>query len=253
MSICSSLAIINSLPLFDDSSENEITEIAAHSVLRNCHRGQLLYAQGDTISYWYVVFSGSIQIFRETPYGREMTSSLLGHGDILCGSDIFLENRVTQSNARALEETVLVAIPISWIKENFLKFDHLCKKIMIIISRHLVTSQIEKEQQSSMTACQIITCYFQHLCASHKLNPAGFTLPYKKHMISSRLSMEQETFSRAIRRLRDYGLVIVGKRARFTSIEAAQKLSCGACSMSENCAARDFMTASALSRKTEAA
>lgn len=230
--------LIKSFALFSEFSEREIQQIAANASWRKCPRGHLLYAQGDHILHFHLVISGMLQLFRETPCGRELTSVIPITGDTLCATQIASSSLLQPVNARALEDTTLISIPMPWVREHLIKHSHFSSKILMHVSDHLSASQIEKEQQATMNASQIVACYLQHLCVLHRFNPKDFVLPYKKTLIASRLNMQQETFSRALKRLYEYGIKVIGKRVSFTDLAITQDFVCGSCSVSEDCHAR---------------
>jgi CRP-like cAMP-binding protein len=108
---------------------------------------------------------------------------------------------------------------------------------MIEMETRLHNAQIEAEHQSTMTAAQIVTCYLQRLCVLYEFDPTNFTLPYSKTLIASRLHIELETFSRAIKRIKQEGVVVSGTNVSFVNQTKINDFTCHQCSLSADCTA----------------
>jgi CRP-like cAMP-binding protein len=223
--------------LFGGLSEEENDLLLANSRKRHFDRGTFLYMQGDMITDFYIICSGAVQIFRETPDGHEVTSDLLISHDFLNVDEIFMNQATHNNNARAVDEVTLIQIPILWMKSNITKSDNLAEQLLASLSKRLQSSQIEAEHQSTMSAAQIVACYLQRLCTDNGFNPDKFELPYSKTLISSRLHIELETFSRTLKSLRGEGIEVNGTSVSFADIKKIRYFVCHHCSLSENCSA----------------
>ncbi|MCB9964774.1 MAG: Crp/Fnr family transcriptional regulator [Rhodospirillales bacterium] len=229
--------ILKTLPMFSSLTTDENKLLFENSRLYNCERGAFLFMHGDTITNFYVVFRGTVQIFRDTPDGHEVTSDLLIAEDSLNADEIITKQITHNKNARAVDDTLLLAIPVLWMQENLSKFDHMATHLMASLSDRLHSAQIEAEHQSTMSATQIVACYLQRLCLLHEFDPGGFELPYSKTLIASRLRIELETFSRALKNLRDEGIKVDGSHVSFTDTNKTGHFVCDHCSLSEECTA----------------
>ncbi len=227
--------LLRTLPLFSGLSVEENTRLLANSRLRNCERGAYLFMHGDAITHFYVVCRGTVQIFRETPDGHEVTSDLLIAGDSLNADEIITKQVTHNKNARAVDEIVVLEIPISWMVANLNNINHMAEHLMASLSDRLHSAQIEAEHQSTMSATQIVACYLQRLCTLYGFDPKGFELPYSKTLIASRLRIELETFSRALKNLRGEGFEVNGAHVSINNVEKTSHFVCDSCSLSEDC------------------
>jgi len=116
---------LKTLPMFSGLTTDENALLLENSRLRNCERGTFLFMHGDTITNFYVVCRGTVQIFRETPDGHEVTSDLLIAGDSLNADEIITKQVTHNKNARAVDDALLLVIPVLWMQENLSKFDHI--------------------------------------------------------------------------------------------------------------------------------
>ena len=228
-------SMIWSLPFFSDLSEQEKAQLLKIASFKHVDNKHMVFLQGDKLTHLYWICRGAVQMFRETPDGHELTESIRIAGDVLFDPDALQLKQVHTMNARAVQETTLLAVPSTWISENFQSFNHLANKLLLILSQRVQEGRIEAEHQATMNASQIVACFLQHLCVSHQCDPRGFDLPYSKSLIASRLGMELESLSRTLPKLRELGIIVRGKHVFFSDIAAAQRHACGACSIAGEC------------------
>jgi len=228
---------LRTLPLFSGLTPSENKLLLANSRLRVCERGTFLFMHGDEINNFFVVCRGTVQIFRETPDGHEVTSDLLIAGDSLNADEVITKQTTHNKNARAVDDVVLLEVPILWMTTNLRNFDHMAAHLMASLSDRLHSAQIEAEHQSTMSATQIVACYLQRLCLLYDFDPNGFDLPYSKTLIASRLRIELETFSRTLKNLKDEGIEVNGTHVSFTDAQKTGHFVCNHCSLSEECPA----------------
>jgi CRP-like cAMP-binding protein len=174
---------LESQPLFEELSEEENDQLLANSRPRYFERGTFLFMQGDMITNFYIIRSGTVQIFRDTPDGHEVTSDFLIAHDFINADEIITNQTTHNKNARTVGDVTLIEVPISWMNDNLSKYNNMAALIITSLSRRLQGSQIEAEHQSTMSAAQIVACYLQRLCLVNGLNPNKFELPYSKTLV----------------------------------------------------------------------
>ena len=76
---------------------------------RRLRAGDFVYTQGDAVEYFYIVESGRVRVFYQTPAGREPTVTYRGPGDLFGISSLAGGDRRVPS-AQALEPSVIWAI-----------------------------------------------------------------------------------------------------------------------------------------------
>ncbi len=229
------LDTLRALPLFSDISEAEGKLIVRNSRIVSCGRGQYLFMHGDQATHFYVIYRGAMQIFRETPGGHEITNNILIAGDSINADEVAARQNLHQVSARAVEDCSLLEIPIFWMREHLKDFDHMAEKLLVGLADRLHSVQIEAEQQTVMSAAQIVGCYLQKLCVLYNFDPHGFELPYTKTLIASRLRIEKETFSRTLQTLRDQGIMVDGAHVSINDMRKADNFVCSECSVAHEC------------------
>lgn len=229
------LDTLRALPLFSDLSQDDGATLVRNSRIISCKRGQYLFRHGDKVTHFYVICRGAMQIFRDTPGGREVTNDILIAGDPINADDVVARQPTHAMNARAVDDCSLLEIPISWMREHLKDFDHIAEKLLASVADRLHSVQVDVEHLTTMSAAQMVACYLQKLCVLYNLDPHGFELPYTKALIASRLHMEKETFSRTLQTLRDQGITVTGVHVSIKDMRKADNFVCGECSAAEEC------------------
>lgn len=227
--------MLKTLPLFGDLDEPQVARLAAHSQLMRRPRGDYLFRHGDAITTFATVCRGTVQIFRETPDGHEVTSDILIAGDAINADEIISRQTTHLNHARVVDDAVILEVPIQWMRDHLGDFDALAPRLLQSLSERLQTAQKEAEHRSTFSASQLVACYLQGLCVLYDFDPRGFALPYSKTLIASRLRMELATFSRTLQKLKESGITVSGNWVAFTNLNKAGRFVCDDCSICDTC------------------
>lgn len=229
------LAAARSSSLFSGLTEQEKDKLLAAGHVYKLEKKEYLFRHGDPVKNFYLVCSGTIQIFRETPDGHEKTDEILIAGHSIGEREIVQNAKTRQFNAMAVEDTLLLEFSAVWLKESAKANPVFALNLLSAIARYAEETAIELEHQTTMSATQMVACFLQRLCVLYDFDPSGFTLPYSKTLIASRLGMELETFSRTLAKLKPHGISVEGTRVVFTNLPQIEAYVCGECSIAEDC------------------
>ena len=235
--------VVRKLPLFAGMSVEEQDSLLSAGKVRHYQNGRYLFAYGDAVLHYYVVCSGAIQLFRETPDGHEMTAEILLSGSSVGLIESLQAQATYQVNATVVKEAIVMEFPIVWLQENVRSHSSLAINLLAMQARRAHTSLIEGEHKTTMTAAQQIACFLQRLCIQCDCDPHDFNLPYSKTLMASRLGMELETFSRALAKIRLHGISIAGSMVSFDDIAEVKSFVCDNCSIAGGCAEHEKLRA----------
>ena len=101
--------------------------LARIATKRRFRAGDFLYSQGDLARHFYIVETGRVRIFYQTPAGREPTVTHCGPGDLFGISPLAQSGRRVTS-AQALEPSLIWAIANE-------ELDELTRQLPILASR----------------------------------------------------------------------------------------------------------------------
>jgi CRP-like cAMP-binding protein len=209
------LDTVKNIPFFSGLAAEEKNDLLKGGGIYLYPAKHHLFRQGNPVKFLYIVCSGIVQECRETCDGHEVTANIYTVGDVFCKTSMFLKDCIHQTNAIAVSDVDVMELPIEKFKENLLKYESVATQLFSSLAQFAFMKQVEVEQQATMTAAQLVADFLKQMCSSYGLDPRGFTLPYKKSLIASRLGMELETLSRALPKLREYGITVKGSHVSF--------------------------------------
>lgn len=233
--------IIRGMPLFSGLTEQEKDSLIKGGRIRQCPKGQMLFAHGEPVTHFYVIVKGNFQLFRANADGQEKTIDVLKSGQTMCEGEILDSCRAHRVNAVPVEDSVVLEFPVTWLKEAAKQYNALALNLLSLISGQAHMAEVEAEHQATMSAAQLVACFLQRLCVLYDFDPKGFDLPYSKTLIASRLGMELETFSRTVAKLKEHGIAVDGSHVTITDLRRIQQYVCNFCSVSEDCVTHQAM------------
>jgi len=229
------------MPLFAGLAEHDRDTLLKGGRLRQVPRGQMLFAHGDPVTHFYVIVSGTMQLFRATPDGHEKTIAVAKSGQTMCEDEVMDSCHGHRVNGVAVEDSAVLEFPVTWLKETAKKYSVFALNLLSLISNRAHLAEVEAEHQATMSAAQLVACFLQRLCVLYDFNPKGFDLPYSKTLIASRLGMELETFSRTVAKLKEHGITVEGTHVAITDLVRVGEYVCGMCSISGECTTHQAM------------
>ncbi len=66
---------VRASPLFSGLTEQDKQALLAGGRIRQAPRGQMLFLHGDPVTHFYMIISGTVQLFRENADGHEKPST----------------------------------------------------------------------------------------------------------------------------------------------------------------------------------
>jgi CRP/FNR family transcriptional regulator, cyclic AMP receptor protein len=96
--------------LFSAVPDAALQRLAAHAAVRNCRRGQILFAEGDPGDSLIVVVSGSLKAYSTTEHGDEFLLAVVGPGESL-GELALADGGLRSATVSALTEASVLRIP----------------------------------------------------------------------------------------------------------------------------------------------
>lgn len=241
LSIKNYSSTIKALSLFNGFTESEKEALIKDGYIQNYPRDHYLFHHSDSLNFFYIICDGIVKLFRTNIDGNEKTIDILTAGNTICKIEIFERSEVHTASAVAIKDTVVMKLPKTWLTENAKKSNTFALNLLWAIAKKYSSKEIEVEQQATMSAPQLVSCFLQKLCSLHNFELRDFELPYSKALIASRLGIEVETFSRTLAKLRDNGIIVNGSHVCIKDLAAAHDYACDHCFDEENCPTHQFL------------
>ena len=201
--------ILRSFQFFLALPGKDVDTLLAAGTVKSYTKHQHLFMHGDRAGRLFIVINGCVKVYSETKEGEESVINLITAGQSVGEASIF-DGAIYPFSASAAESSEVFEISADILKSRAKQSPELTARIMALMSDHLHDLQREKEHLAIMTAAQRVGCMLLKLSANMIGKGGTFTLPYDKSLAASNLGMKPETFSRALKDLRDYGVSVKG-------------------------------------------
>ena len=199
-------AALKQSPLFSSLTELQLERVYRHSRIVELKEGQLLFAQGEDVAYFYLVLSGKIKLFRMSPDGQEKIIEFAPAGNVFAEALMFVDQPSYPVSTAALEPTEVLGIDARDFKAMLWDSVETCFLLMGDMSIRLRRLVHEIDTISMHTgACRVAAYLLESLPGES--NSVELDVP--KNMIAARLSIKPETFSRIVKNLRSRGIISV--------------------------------------------
>lgn len=208
-------SIVNRVPIF-----RSMGAALSHRTVRNHARGELLFQQGDPADFCFLVLDGWVKLYRQTTDGHEVVVSLFTAGESFAEAMMFRGGRYP-ATAEAVTSVRLLHIDGQLLRNAILRDPQISFDMLAASSLHLRRLVEQVEQLKAQSAPKRIANFLLSLTAASR-GPARIELPYEKLLIANRLGMKPESFSRALRQLRDAGVFV---EREFVRIDDVARLS----------------------------
>jgi CRP-like cAMP-binding protein len=128
--------LLASSEFFADVAPEMRVPVAGVGQRRRLVRRDVLFAEGDDSSDLSVVIAGRIAIANRSSDGRESVVALMENGDLF-GEMALLDGMPRSAEARALEPTIVLAIPYAPVQKLFEDDPQLLWGVVRMLSRRL--------------------------------------------------------------------------------------------------------------------
>lgn len=191
--------------LFQALSEESLGVLLGNSFLQDAPANKLLLQQGDTASHLYLIAEGSLRTFRVDKEGREATIRMLQAGNTCMEAVMFMDGP-SPINVQAVTPSRILFIPEKAVKAQVLADSQFATNLLRIVAHHYKNAMHQIDAINIKSPVQRIGYYFltRHIEAGH--DHLDFELPFQKQQISNYLGITPETFSRALKQMKDLGI-----------------------------------------------
>lgn len=195
------------LPLFAGIRPELLKDIMKFSRVHHYDKGAMIFMQGEQALRFYIVLSGWVKLYKGNVDGQESILQIVKSGDAMLETAIF-SNALLPVNAQAIENTQLLSIPASIMREKLQGDQVLAMNMMSCIADRSQAMMTQFEQLTLKSVTQRVGRFLLNEMLDHRERALNFKLPYDKSLIAGYLGMKPETFSRALQTLKERGIDI---------------------------------------------
>ncbi|MDR5893749.1 MULTISPECIES: Crp/Fnr family transcriptional regulator [Halomonas] len=198
------LRTVRQVPLFAGLSEETLGLLARGAHERCCARGTRLFAEGEPADRFYVVLDGWVKLFRDSPDGSECLVGLFTRGESFAEAAMF-DRQGFPVNASVAEEARLMIFPAEPFLDTLFEHRDLTLNLLANLTGMLRSLVLQIDQLTNQSTHQRLAAFLLSLCPDDAVRTT-VCLPCDKMLIAGRLGMKPESFSRALARLRSFGV-----------------------------------------------
>ena len=188
--------------LFRDLSEQQLDQVVKSSRTQRLLDGRSLFHQGDTARRFYVLREGQIALYRQSAEGRESIVAIVGPNEVFGEELLFLEEAFHDLNARAIGDCTLVAIERLGFRSFLQESAALGFRLMGTMYRRHKMLLDHIERLTLQDATQRLMAYLLDQVGSEE-GPYRLALALPKSTLAAHLSIQPETLSRILGRLKE--------------------------------------------------
>lgn len=226
---------LKTLSLFNNCSDDFFAAVKAESVHLKTQKGKILFLHGDAANRFYLIRTGWVKLFRETLDGTQAVVDIISKDHIFGDTSIF-ENSQYPYSAEIVEGGEILSYPVAPLKSEIERNPAFAYDMLSAMARYRKQQDREIEHRSIQNAAQRIGCFLLRLTKQDETGNIIIHLPYDKMLVASRLGMQPETFSRALKKLKDEtGIEIKGSTIHVGALDQLSSYSCAACSSEFPC------------------
>lgn len=210
--------IVRATPLFGALPQDVAQGLIGNQPVRVHEKGTVLFQQGEPANSFYVILDGWVKVYRMTPDGSEAVVGVFRRGETFAEAAIFLGGRYPVS-AEVVTTSRLLRIDGEMLRRRIREQPDLALSMLASASHHLKFLVEQIEQIKLLSGPQRIADFLVRLCSKHS-GEVTVELPYEKALIANRLGMKPESLSRALAKLRPYGVSVDREMVRIADVAA---------------------------------
>lgn len=209
--------------LFGGLEDPELRALADRAIERRLGKGEILFIAGEEARGLYVVVSGAVRAFRESPDGREQVIHVERAGSTIAEVPVF-DDRAYPSTVAADDETVVLFIDKRDVRRLILEHPKIgLAALKLLAGRLRRCSDLVESLSLREVGQRLARLLLAEADARGVRTGEGvrFELALTKHQIAARVGTVREVVSRSLARLQADGFVRLEARDVVICDEAA--------------------------------
>lgn len=236
--------LLQSTPFFSDLEKADIEWFLSMARLVEYPKKNFLFQRGDPADFMYVIMDGWVKLFQTDRDGSETVQAILTRGDSFGEETALEEGNYFYSAQVAGSKAKCLIIPASAIRERINTNPKVAIKILAALSYHFGQTGLMYDHFTRLTSAQRVAAFILKLSMDQGYE-TKVKLPYNKLLVASRLCMQPETLSRAMKRLEeDTGTIFKGRDITIGDIQELQDYCEIYCCRDEECSLQEKLTCS---------
>ncbi|KUO96328.1 Crp/Fnr family transcriptional regulator [Ferroacidibacillus organovorans] len=207
------LCVLKEIELFRGLTDDELNKIVHLAKERRCHRGEILFMEGDDREAVFFLQRGLVKVFKVDDEGKEHIVNVLGAGQMFPHVGFFRDDPYP-GTAQSLSESSLLFIKRTHFDALLMEHPEITRKVMRVMGEQILILQTKLQELATTDTRQRVYAFIRHICDEHG-QPGEKGVHVKLHMtheeIAHMIGMTRESVNRLWNELRRDG-TIMGNR-----------------------------------------
>jgi CRP/FNR family transcriptional regulator, dissimilatory nitrate respiration regulator len=197
--------------LFSGLNEEHLSEVAQIATKRTYVKGEVLFTEGESASGFFLLATGSVKLSKISSDGKEKVLHFAYAGETFAEAAFFGDGRYP-AEARALEKVEALYFPRDSFMGLLERNPRFSLNLIVTLSLSVRRFARQIEELTFAEVPSRLAAYLIELAAKKSTSFQGKTyidLEIRKGELASHLSTVSETLSRALKKLKDEGVIDV--------------------------------------------
>lgn len=204
--------LLSRFTIFRDLNDFELTKITDISIVREWKKNSHVFLQGDPQENVYFIYDGKIKIYKSDVSGKEQIVNIMKKGDMFPHVGFFRKGEYP-AFAEVLEQSTLIAIPITKFDSVLIENPELCIKVFKVLGEKIVDLQNRLEEQILNNTYEQIVKLLIRLAKNHGKPREDGTILLKSEFtnkdLANMIGTTRETISRTLTKMKKDELIEV--------------------------------------------
>ena len=138
------LELLSAMDIFRDLSEADIDALMDSTPMRTAPKGTIFYGAEDGPEVLFLLKSGKVELYRESPDGKKLTLAIVEQGSFF-GEMSLVGQRLLGTCALALEDSVICALSRHDVEALILEHPSAAFRIIEVLGHRLQQSRARKQ------------------------------------------------------------------------------------------------------------
>jgi CRP/FNR family transcriptional regulator len=207
-------SVLEKTALLSSLTPAELKLLAARTVRKNYHAGELLFSEGEPCHGLQIIASGRVRIFKTSAGGREQVLAINQPGESVAELPVF-DGGAYPASASAIDEVAIAFISRRDFQAYCMEHPEVALKVLAVVGARLRRLVGIIEELSFTTIRQRLIAVLLRLADSEGTQTERgieFLLPASHQELANQLGTVRELISRNLTRLQAEGLLEVDAR-----------------------------------------
>jgi CRP/FNR family transcriptional regulator, cyclic AMP receptor protein len=220
------ITTLRKTPLFAALNDQQFEFMKTHIVQRHFEAGEQVFGEGEPCTGLFVVQSGNVRIYKNSPGGREQTLSIEGPGGTVAELPVF-DGGPYPASVQAVTEASLLFVSKQGFHALCMKYPEVTLRVLAVVGSRLRRLVGIIEELSFSTVRHRLAALLVRLANSEGKKTAGgieITLPATNQDIAAQIGTVRELVSRNMSRFQSEGFIrIEGRTVLITQMMNLEK------------------------------